>query len=208
MLHMVNILAARDDGASELIWVIVVLLLSVLGTIFGKVNEAAKKKKPPPRPDESDAAAEPGDGGAVPTPPPSREAGSRPMPRVPRPPIRAGDRPIGIPRPKGPVMTPEGPRPIPPRKPGPRRPASPPPSRRVEPRPVRAIAPEVAAFARQEGAVAPTLKERPVSPVSAPPGPAPRGIRLDLTPTRLREMVVLREVLGPPVSMRDESSWF
>ncbi len=205
LLHMVNILAARDDDASQLVWVIAVLLLSVVGTIFGKLNEAAKKKKPPPRPNESDAAAEPG---AAPPSPRPREAGSRPMPRVPRPPIRAGDRPIGIPRPKGPVMAPERPRPVPPRQPGPRRPVPPPASRPAEPRPVRAIAPQVAAFARQEQAVGPALKERPAPPVSAPPGFAPRGIRLDLTPTRLREMVLLREVLGPPVSMRDESSWF
>ncbi|MGB9623743.1 MAG: hypothetical protein ACPMAQ_02680 [Phycisphaerae bacterium] len=55
--------------------------------------------------------------------------------------------------------------------------------------------------------MAPMLKEKPVSRVSVAPGPAPRAIRLDLTPTRLREMIVLREILDPPVSMRDESSW-
>jgi len=30
LLHMVNILAARDDDASQLVWVIAVLLLSVV----------------------------------------------------------------------------------------------------------------------------------------------------------------------------------
>ncbi|HOW17404.1 MAG TPA: hypothetical protein PLC79_00075 [Phycisphaerae bacterium] len=207
MLGMVNILAVRDDDASQLIWVIAVLLLSVIGTIFGKLNEAAKKKKLPPRaprPDESDAAAG-GDRGA--SPPRPRETASRPMPRVPRPPMRAGDRPIGIPRPKGPVTTPERARPVPPRQPGPRRPVPPLPSRRVGPGPVRTIAPEVA-VARPEGTVAPTPKERPVSPVPAPPAPAPRAIPLNLAPARLREMIVLREILDPPVSMRDESSWF
>ncbi|MGB9623901.1 MAG: hypothetical protein ACPMAQ_03485, partial [Phycisphaerae bacterium] len=68
MPGIVNILAVQNDDASQLIWVIAVLLLSVVGTIFGKLNEAAKKKTPPPRAprrEEPDAAAE-NDRGASP----------------------------------------------------------------------------------------------------------------------------------------------
>lgn len=198
MLHTLNILAAHgDDTTSQLVWVIAVLVMSAIGAIAGKIKEKTKKVPPGPpgrpRPPAKGPASE-GGGLSLPRPTPPR-----PMPRVPRGSKPGGDRPIGIPRPAGLPTLPQARRPIPTPPPVTRRPAE------------RSLEPVVTAMSGM------TERPRPANDVvGTPPAAKAAASRqkrvasrgLMLSPGRLREAIVLKEVIGPPMSMREDDRQF
>jgi hypothetical protein len=228
MWHAVNMLVARGgEDANELYWVIAVIVLSVIGTIAGKIKERAARKTPPTSPRQAEPPPESKEGASSvpsarrPSPPAPRprEPASRPMPRVPRPPVRPGGRPAPASGQSRPMPVPQRPGPGPMRPTIPTRPTRPTPPPRSAERPAArpaepALRPVESVIVVEEVAVErPSSRGGPASGRPETPAAArrsmPLAVRLfKLTPARLREAIVLNEVLGPPVSMRDSEHLF
>lgn len=202
MWNVPDILAASED----LVWVAFVLVVSAIGWIIDKVRKSQEAQKSPPRTDparEDDTEEEvfeilfpkPKDQRESPPPRPSR-----PLPRVPRtssppaPSRRVPSRPIPQGRLPEPVPVPARGRAASPR-PVARRPA---PS--AEPSPRVDLAEEADRAEREA-----LEKARRSAAQRASMEPA-AGVQITLTRRRLREAIILNEVLGPPLALREPDS--
>jgi len=214
MTDLFLVLAARDGDSSELIWIIAVLIISVVGAIAGKIKERAQKPPPrtprPPVPRPSERAEQPLPPSRRVPPSPSAPPG-RPMPRVPRQPAPARHQPPVVRAPE-PAPMPRSARPTPPKPPTQRRPVVRPPATRPAP------APSVQEVPRRLVEIGATLLE-PTSTRAAHAlvdattaaqvreGRRRRGT-WGLSRSTLRQAIVLKEVLGPPLALRrDEPSF-
>lgn len=229
-----SLLAARPGSDLDFVWIVIVLAISAVGWVVGKIKEAeeAKKRKgrriPPPaevEPDEEEELI-------IPTevredrPPLSRPQPKAPptMPRVPRVPQRPMPQ-----RPPSPISVERRPEvrrpPTVPTIPPPKRPATPPPrpvpaaqqSRgtvrdRVTPareaeRLGQAAETRAKKLAEREAATQAQRELRPRTAVPAehPPKQEAAGARkFGLTASTLRKAIILNEILSPPLALRQE----
>lgn len=210
MLEWTHRVASRgDDSSSQLLWVVAVLILSAISAIAGKIRERQERARKGPsaprgRP-PAGADVESSKDMAEDLPPmrrpPRRDVPSRPMPQVPRRPAPPTQRPVpSRTRPvegMAPRPAPSVPRPAAQRQ-GVRR------SREAQAPPVARAPITVSA---ESDAPARTVLPLPEAKPAAPAAPAAPS-RLSLSRRQLRAAIVLREILGPPLALRDEEPWF
>jgi hypothetical protein len=194
MVGAIPILAA-EDGISDIIFVAVLLVMSAIGAIASKIKDrkAGDKKKPeapqrriPPRRGARGRA----EGTSVPPPRPHE---------APRPVAR---RPTGAPAPRPEAVA----RPMPPRVPGVPDVAARQEYLRRQAEAVRRAQERAAEAERTTAQYLQETRARFAVP-SAKAEPARRRVgRFRLNRATLREGIVLREVLGPPIALRDRQS--
>lgn len=204
MWNVPDILAASED----LVWVAFVLVVSAIGWIIDKVRKSQEAQKSPPRTDparEDDTEEEvfeilfpkPKGGGEPPS--------SRPLPRVPRS--------TSAPRPSAPPPSRRVPsRPIPPGRlpepvpvPARGRAASPRPVAR-RPAPSAEPSPRVDLAEQADRADREALEKARRSAAQRASMEPAAGVPITLTRRRLREAIILNEVLGPPLALREPDS--